>query len=55
MGMKAPDESAAIGCSGCHDLVDGREQTDLYTKDEIRLMHYEGVLRTIAMWVKEFG
>jgi hypothetical protein len=24
MGLKAPDEYAAYGCSACHDVVDGR-------------------------------
>jgi hypothetical protein len=24
MGMKAPDEIAAYGCSDCHDVMDGR-------------------------------
>jgi hypothetical protein len=24
MGLKAPDDCAAYGCSACHDVVDGR-------------------------------
>lgn len=24
MGLKAPDEAAAFGCSACHDILDGR-------------------------------
>ena len=52
-GMKAPDECGAIGCSSCHDLIDGRVTTDIWTRDEIKLMFYEGMSRTIALWVKE--
>lgn len=51
--MKAPDECGALGCSDCHNIVDGRVRTDLYTNDEIKLMFYEGMSRTIAMWSKE--
>jgi hypothetical protein len=25
MGLKAPDTAAAIGCSACHDVLDGRQ------------------------------
>jgi hypothetical protein len=52
-GMKSPNECAALGCSSCHDLVDGRTTSKIWEKDEIKLMFYEGMSRTIAMWVKE--
>ncbi|EPG6221198.1 DUF1364 domain-containing protein [Klebsiella pneumoniae] len=47
-----PDEGA-IACSACHDLIDGRKKTTDYTRDELRLMHAEGVLRTLAIWKQE--
>lgn len=53
MGMKAPDECASIGCSDCHDLVDGRTSTTLYTDESIDLWFCHGILRTNYLWVKE--
>ena len=44
---------AAIACSNCHDLIDGRKKTTDYTHDELRLMHAEGVMRTLEIWRKE--
>lgn len=29
MGLKAPDTAAAIGCSSCHDVLDGRRPRPL--------------------------
>lgn len=48
MGMK-PDDFAfgAWSCSACHDLVDGRADTEM-TRDIVRLGHAEGCLRTQA-------
>lgn len=44
--LKPHDLQGAHACSACHDVVDGRVRTDLYTRQELRLMHCEGVLRT---------
>lgn len=52
-GCKPDDTQAAIACNCCHDLIDGRKKTTDYTYDELRLMHAEGVLRTLAIWKKE--
>lgn len=52
MGMKPNDYVAAISCSSCHDAVDGRIKTQ-YTRDELKLMHAEGVFRTLEIWKKE--
>jgi hypothetical protein len=38
----------AWGCSSCHDLCDGRTKSKEFTRDEIRLAHAEGVMRTQA-------
>lgn len=45
MGRKMPDLLVAYSCSACHSAVDGHMKTD-YTKDELKLMHLEGVVRT---------
>lgn len=52
-GCKPDDTQGAIACSARHDLIDGRKRTTDYTRDELRLMHAEGVLRTLAIWKKE--
>jgi hypothetical protein len=47
-GMKPDDEVfGAWACSACHDEVDGRTRSHAFTRDELRLMHAEGVLRTL--------
>lgn len=51
-GCKPDDEQGAFCCSRCHDAIDGRIKTE-YTRDELRLMHAEGVLRTQKIWRDE--
>lgn len=51
VGIKPSDILSAHGCSDCHSAIDGRVKTD-FTRDELRLMHAEGVLRTIDKLVK---
>lgn len=46
-GIKPSDVCGAWSCSACHDAIDGRTSTP-YTRDELRLMHAEGCLRTLA-------
>lgn len=46
MGLKPNDTMAAWCCSACHDAVDGRRRVRGMTREEIRLAHCEGVLRT---------
>jgi hypothetical protein len=46
MGTKSPDLLGAHCCSACHDVVDGRVQTDK-DRDMIRNFFSEGVIRTI--------
>lgn len=43
----------SVACSSCHDLIDGRVKTSDYTKEELRLMHAEGVFRTQEIWRKK--
>ena len=52
MGMKSPDILGAWACSSCHDAVDRRNHTDL-DRDYVRLLHLEGMARTIAQLQKE--
>lgn len=51
-GIKPPDELAAWCCARCHDLVDGRSRELGVSKQDARLAHAEGVLRTIAERLK---
>jgi hypothetical protein len=52
MGIKPIDIIAAYSCSCCHDACDRRTHTDL-DRDYVRLALAEGVMRTLAMLVKE--
>ena len=52
MGMKPPNVVGAHACSACHDAVDGRTQTE-FSRDYLRLAHFEGMARTIALLVKD--
>ncbi len=51
-GCKPNDQQAAIACNCCHDAIDGRIKTD-YSREELRLMHAEGVFRTQKVWREE--
>lgn len=50
-GMKAVDLLSAHCCSDCHMAIDGHIKT-AFTHDELRLMHFEGIARTIDWLVK---
>jgi hypothetical protein len=52
MAMKHHDIFIAWGCSDCHDAVDHRTKTQ-FSRDEITIMHYEGIFRTIEILIKE--
>lgn len=51
-GCKPDDLQGAIACNCCHDAIDGRIKTE-YSRDDLKLMHAEGVMRTLAIWRKE--
>lgn len=53
VGGKGFDTAASFCCFECHDAIDGRVQTDLYTQDEIKLAHLQGVMRTQSIWIKQ--
>ncbi|URO00937.1 DUF1364 domain-containing protein [Leclercia adecarboxylata] len=51
-GCKPDDLQGAIACNRCHDAIDGRTKTE-YSRDDLKLMHAEGVMRTLAIWRKK--
>jgi hypothetical protein len=53
MGMKRPDTSGAWACSGCHDAVDGRNVSHMYSVVEVELMFLDGVIRTQEQLIRE--
>jgi hypothetical protein len=53
MGMKSPDLIGAWACSACHDEIDGRTRKSGLSRDELRLAHYDGMVRTIVQLEKE--
>ena len=52
IGMKSPDVIGAWACSACHDAIDRRAHTDL-DRDYVRLLHLEGMARTLAQLNRE--
>ena len=51
-GIKPPDWLGAWACSACHNCIDGVANVPGYSRDVLRAMHAEGVLRTIHELVK---
>ena len=45
--IKPIDLIGAWACSDCHDAIDGRSKT-AYTREQLDLMHLEGMVRTIV-------
>lgn len=52
IAIKPDDVQGAWSCSACHDACDGRIKTE-YSRDELRLFHAEGVMRTQQILRKE--
>lgn len=52
MGRKQEDHKAAIACSACHDVLDGRVKTE-YPNTTIQLWHWQGVGRTWDIWIEQ--
>ncbi len=54
VGMKPNDLQGAWACDYCHSIADGRLRAPAgLTRDEIRLYHAEGVMRTIDKLIAE--
>ena len=49
-GLKATDDTGAILCLTCHDLVDGR--AGKWSKEEKQAYHQRAAGKTRAWWVK---
>jgi len=52
-GLKSPDLIGAWCCANCHDLIDRRKMVANLTKQDVRLAHAEGVMRTQYALIKE--
>lgn len=52
MGGKMPDLFGAFGCSACHDVVDGRRQSN-ESMDMLDIYFLEAVIRTQQIWLDE--
>jgi hypothetical protein len=52
VGLKPNDLQGAWACSSCHDAIDGRRKTE-FNSAELRVMHLEGMVRTIDILVGE--
>lgn len=54
MGKKADDISAAYGCSGCHDLIDGRNNRRWqFPKEEIEWYMRRAQTRTLRRLIEK--
>ena len=51
-GFKVEDILTADCCSDCHDVLDYRVRSP-FTKNELKLFHYEGVMETFLRRLKE--
>ena len=49
-GRKHDDLFGSFCCSNCHAAIDGQMKT-VYTKEELKLAHYDGVQRTQQIWL----
>lgn len=48
IGHKGHDVLGFLGCSNCHDVIDGRAHIHETTREERRQMSYEAMCRTQA-------
>jgi len=56
MGMKNPDYQGAYCCSDCHDAIDFRRNLIKefgWMESDIKLMHFEGVMRTQKLLIEQ--
>ena len=52
MGIKPHSLIGSWACSSCHDLIDGR-RSSAFTREQLDLMHLEGMVRTLDQLVKQ--
>jgi hypothetical protein len=53
VGMKPLDICGSWTCSDCHNAIDGRMKVPGTTREDLRLWHAEGVLRTLTLLHKK--
>ena len=53
MGQKVPDWAGAFCCYNCHEVLDGRVTHPHLTYEEVKIAHFEGVMRTQKILVDE--
>ncbi len=51
VGTKVSDLFGSFCCSSCHDLIDGRTHHSTFTREEVDLMHRQGIERTQQYWL----
>ena len=51
MGTKSHDIHGAFACSACHGVIDGQINST-YSREELKLMHLEGIIRTQKIWLE---
>lgn len=51
MGLKTSDNESAFACYNCHQVIDGVVRTE-FSRNDIKLFHLEGVIRTQRLWLK---
>jgi hypothetical protein len=52
VARKSCDIHASYCCSSCHDVIDGRRNTE-YTRSEIQTMFYDGMVRTQLILIEK--
>lgn len=50
--LKHNDMFGAFCCFSCHQVIDG-PSTAKFTKDDLKLAHFEGIQRTQQIWLNE--
>ena len=53
LSSKQRDVFATLACSACHDVIDGRVIHGVWTKDDVDLAFYEGMVRTIKLAMQD--
>lgn len=52
-GMGIKTKLGAFACASCHDLIDSRmKRPEGMTKQDVKLMHYEGVFETLGKLIE---
>jgi hypothetical protein len=54
-GLKAPDTSAAFGCSSCHDLLDGRVKRPVDFSYELMIARFKEAIAQTHRILKRMG